>query len=281
MHWEIDTTKPSCLRELPEFPTGLLYGYSVYTTFKLPLAEVWLQAHLERLESNAKAIGLAWLFNQTEILETIYQLYQPEAPVYRLSLIPRVSHYGDLYSQSNIPSGLLFSLRPTPSKFRNIALKTVAYSRPVASIKISGMGELIFFRRHAQATGFDDILLVAADGFISEASTANLFFIQKQTLCTPNPTEHACLPGITRMRVLKAASEFNIPIRESSIRAHEIPTLEGAFLTNAAQNIIPIARIDTFNLPWPASATAMMNQLETALHMEEKATSLPFLHEKP
>lgn len=264
MHWEIhQPTLANSLEseEWPAFSTGFLYGYSVYTTFKLPLQDVWLKAHLSRLANNAKALGLEWSFSVDSLLELIPHHFHPETPVCRLSLIPKVESYGDFYQQTPIPGRLFLSLRTAPPKPLPISLKTVAYTRPLPEIKLGGIGELIFFKRQAQTEGFDDILLVNAQGDFCEASTANVFFICQGQLYSPQPTKNHCLPGITRLRVLEIAKALKMTVHETSLKPEALIRIDGAFLTNAVQGVIPVRRIDNISLPWPDCSTALLDQI--------------------
>lgn len=88
-----------------------------------------------------------------------------------------------------------------------------------------------------------EILLVDQDGFITEGSRSNVFFVKDKTLFT-SPLEYI-LPGTSRKRVFDICKQQHIDIREKRISCHSISKYDIAFLTGTSPLILPINRIDT------------------------------------
>lgn len=97
-------------------------------------------------------------------------------------------------------------------------------------------------RREAISNGFDDAILLDADGCLCEATAANIFMIQRNRLITP-PTEH-CLNGITRQTVLELAVEMGLEPLEQHIRPQNLYEADEFFLTGTACEILPIKSIE-------------------------------------
>lgn len=282
MHWEIDLKPhPSpAPTALSGFPAGLLYGYSVYTTFRYPIAERWLMAHWNRLQRDAAQLGLIGSHSLEQVRNAIQTVYQPGLPIVRLSLMADVAHYGELYTQKDIPSRLFLSMRPAPQSFRTEngghRLKSIRYLRPLPHIKLAPIAELIHWKRQALSEGFDDLLLVNQASHISEASTANIFFMRGEGLITPDPERDGCLPGITRLQVIEAARQCQWPISTATISAGDLEGMDGAFLCNAAQGMIPVTQIDNTPLPWPDASKERFHQLHgllSQIQTDEQATA--------
>lgn len=87
-----------------------------------------------------------------------------------------------------------------------------------------------------------EILLVDNDGYITEGSKSNVFFIKQQILYTC-PLEYV-LPGTSRKRVFDLCLELQIPVVEKRIAKNSIEQYEAAFLTGTSPLILPINRID-------------------------------------
>lgn len=251
---------------LSDFPAGLMYGMAVYTTFRVPLAERWLHAHLDRLATNVAQMGMPLAFPPEVILQALALASRLEQPVLRLTAVADVQEYGDFYGKPLKSARLLLSTRQAPSANPlPLALKSVKYVRPTPLIKHLAMAEVIALKQKARLEGFQDILL-SSDAQVSEASTANIFFIQSGKLFTPNPERDGCLPGITRQRILEAAQAHDIFLsQDSSIQLADLPRVDGAFLTNAVQGIRPVAHIDNITLPWPDSARELVDRLAASL----------------
>lgn len=87
-----------------------------------------------------------------------------------------------------------------------------------------------------------EILLVDNDGYITEGSRSNVFFIKQQTLYTC-PLEYV-LPGTSRKRVFDICKVHRIPIIEQRIACDSIQEYEAAFITGTSPLILPINRIN-------------------------------------
>ena len=87
-----------------------------------------------------------------------------------------------------------------------------------------------------------EILLVDREGFITEGSRSNVFFIKDKTLYT-SPLEYV-LPGTSRKRVFDICKKHHIPVIEKRIACKRIGEYDAAFLTGTSPLILPINRID-------------------------------------
>jgi branched-chain amino acid aminotransferase len=115
-----------------------------------------------------------------------------------------------------------------------------------------------------------EMLLVNAQGFITEGSRSNFFAVFGNKLVTP-PAQQV-LQGITRQMVIKLALNNNIPIEERPIHTSEITEMDGAFITGTSSKVLPIAKItDHVFAPIPETTSKMMKLYD--LLMEESLTS--------
>ncbi|MFN2144485.1 MAG: branched-chain amino acid transaminase [Anaerolineales bacterium] len=101
-----------------------------------------------------------------------------------------------------------------------------------------------FIKSEASQSGFDDALVLNADGHVSEASAMNFFIVKDGVLLTP-PVSDNILEGITRRTVMElAAAELGIEVQERSIDRTEVFLAEEAFLTGTAAQIAAVTRVD-------------------------------------
>ncbi len=85
-------------------------------------------------------------------------------------------------------------------------------------------------------------LMLDLDGFITEGTGANIFFVMDGVLLTP--TSRNILVGISRQYVLELAAKVGIPIEEGDITLYDAYNAEEAFWTTSSYCILPISRID-------------------------------------
>jgi branched-subunit amino acid aminotransferase/4-amino-4-deoxychorismate lyase len=123
-------------------------------------------------------------------------------------------------------------------------LQSVRYQRPDAHIKHLATGQA-FYGRRAQRNGFDDALLTAADGLISETAIANIGFLDESGVVWP---EAPLLRGITMQLLERQLPELGVPMKRAPVRLHDIASFAGVFVTNA-RGVAAVSGIDDTGLP--------------------------------
>jgi branched-chain amino acid aminotransferase len=92
--------------------------------------------------------------------------------------------------------------------------------------------------------GFDEAIMLAPDGHVSEGSGENIFLIMSGKIVTPS-TNNNILMGITRATVIELAKkELGIDIIERSIDRGELYVADECFLTGTAAHVTPVSEID-------------------------------------
>ena len=118
-------------------------------------------------------------------------------------------------------------------------LQSVRYQRPDAHIKHLATGQA-FYSRRAHGNGFDDALLTAADGVVSETAIANIGFFDASGVVWPDAP---LLRGITMQLLERTLPELGVSWRRAQIRLQDLASLEGVFITNA-RGIAAVSEID-------------------------------------
>ncbi len=99
-------------------------------------------------------------------------------------------------------------------------------------------------KTEAILNGFDEAIMLAPDGYISEGSGENIFLVINGKLVTP-ASYNNILMGITRDTAIKLAQdELGIETIERQIDRSELYMAEECFLTGTAAHITPVAEID-------------------------------------
>jgi branched-chain amino acid aminotransferase len=99
-------------------------------------------------------------------------------------------------------------------------------------------------KSEAQLNGFDEAIVLTADGHVSEGSAENLFIVKDGVLITPPVTDNI-LEGITRRRLLEIArDELSVVTSERTIDRTELYTADEVFLCGTGAQISPVIEID-------------------------------------
>ncbi len=90
--------------------------------------------------------------------------------------------------------------------------------------------------------GYDEALLLDAEGYVMEGSGENIFIVRDGVIYTPDLT--SALDGITRKTVIELAEELNYKVIEKRITRDEVYIADEAFFTGTAAEVTPIREVD-------------------------------------
>lgn len=93
----------------------------------------------------------------------------------------------------------------------------------------------------AEAKVFE-VILMDNNGFITEGSRSNVFFIKENTIFTPFSAN--VLQGITRKNIFRICKNNNIKLIERDIQQSAIKNYEAAFLSGTSLKVLPIKNIE-------------------------------------
>jgi branched-chain amino acid aminotransferase len=100
-----------------------------------------------------------------------------------------------------------------------------------------------FSKTEAALNGFEEAIVLTADGHVSEGSAENLFIVRNGTLITP-PVSDDILEGITRAGILELAGFLGIPTRERQIDRSELYIADEVFLCGTGAQVSWVASVD-------------------------------------
>ncbi len=99
-------------------------------------------------------------------------------------------------------------------------------------------------KSEAMLNGFDEAIVLNADGHVSEGSAENLFIVRGGKLITP-PVSANILEGITRQIIIELARvELGIETVERQIDRSEVYVAEEAFFCGTGVEVTPIGSVD-------------------------------------
>ncbi|TAN33137.1 branched-chain amino acid transaminase [bacterium] len=114
-----------------------------------------------------------------------------------------------------------------------------------ARAKITGSyAQSALAKSEAVESGFDEAIVLAVDGHVSEGSAENLFMVKDGVFVTP-PVTDDILEGVTRgllMRLVK--DELGMPLVERSIDRTELYTCDELLLCGTGAQVSPVIEVD-------------------------------------
>lgn len=95
--------------------------------------------------------------------------------------------------------------------------------------------------------GYDEAIMISANGFVAEAPGANIFIIKDSKLVTPNKDSDILL-GITRDSIIKVAKSLQLEVVERFVHREELYTADEAFLVGTAAEVTPVVSVDDIDI---------------------------------
>lgn len=148
-----------------------------------------------------------------------------------------------------------------------IRCQVSSYRRPrgdamLAKGKITGQYvNSILAKRAALTAGYDEAILLDAQGFVCEGSGENIFMVENGRVRTPFLGE-AILGGITRDVTLAILENADVPIFTGPFTRDELYCADEIFLTGTAAEITPVREVDnrTIGTGRPGPITKMIQE---------------------
>src|SRR6204780_672161 len=99
----------------------------------------------------------------------------------------------------------------------------------------------ILAKIEASLCGYNEAIMLEANGYIGECTGDNVFIYKDGVLSTPHLGR---LKGITCDAILELALKMKIKVFEGYITRHEVYNAEECFLTGTAAELIPVVKVD-------------------------------------
>ncbi len=136
---------------------------------------------------------------------------------------------------------------------RGIRVKISSYTRHHVNITmtqakaVSNYTNSILANMEALDDGYDEAMLLDANGFVSEGSGENLFVVKDGVVYTPDLSAGA-LNGITRNTVLHICKDLGLDVVQKRITRDEVYIADEAFFSGTAAEITPIRELDRLTI---------------------------------
>lgn len=132
------------------------------------------------------------------------------------------------------------NMHVTVSSWRRIDDNSIPARGKIAGAYVNSA----FIKTDAVRAGFDEAIVLNADGHVSEGSAANFFMLRNGVMCTPPITDNV-LEGITRRSVIQfLRDDMKMEVQERQIDRTELYLADEMFFCGTGAQISAITRID-------------------------------------
>ncbi|MCZ4242425.1 branched-chain-amino-acid transaminase [Pedobacter punctiformis] len=206
-------------------------------------------AHFDRLERSCQLANIPFPWDKNELIAATYKLLQLNK-LKDAYIRPLVFCHPNM--KLNVPSGVSILICAwewdaySGNKLLNLTVSDYQRPNPKSTpmeAKLSGnYVNSILATTAANIKGYDEALLLDMNGFVAEASGANIFIEKNNKLYTPSLGN--ILPGITRATVKELCAVLDIECVEKQLTVEDLKSADSAFLCGTATEIAGIASID-------------------------------------
>jgi branched-chain amino acid aminotransferase len=267
------------------YDSGFLLGDGVWEGIRLHNGRwAFLDAHLDRLFEAARAIDLDIRLDRagvTAALDATAAANGMRENVHARLMVTRgvkAKPFQDPRLSKSGPTMVIIMEHSAPSDEtfrRGIRLHTVPIHRGLPLTqdpKLNSHSKLncILAGIHAQKAGADEALMLDPHGFVNTTNSCNFFIVRRGEVWTS--TGDYCMPGITRVNVIRLCRENAIPVFERNFSLVETYGAEEAFITGTFGAQTPVAEIDGRRISdGPGPVTMRIRDLYKALVAAETA----------
>ncbi len=249
-----EDAKISVLNHALHYGSSIFEGVRAYETEQGP-AIFRLKEHTDRLLESAKIFDMEVPYSVDYMNDAIIQTVKANG--HKSCYIRPLLWYGGeslgIFPKAN-PVQFMVATMPWGTYLgdeairKGASLMTSSWRRSPGDVlatkaKIGGnYVNSILANQEARENGYDEALLLDEQGFVSEGSGENIFFICDGVLY---PIAHSInLRGITRDSVIKIAKLLGITVEATMATRDELYTADEVFMVGTAAEVTPIAHID-------------------------------------
>jgi branched-chain amino acid aminotransferase len=189
-----------------------------------------MRACVDTLKANGLAEG--YLRPVVFVGEGAMGIYAPDNPIRTTVLAWK---WGAYLGEEALKSGIRTKISSFARHHVNVSL---------AKAKMMGQyTNSVLAKREAKLGGYDEAVMLDANGYLSEGSGENIFIVNKGKLMTPDLSS-SILEGITRDTVITLAREMGLVVEECRLTRDQLWLADEAFLTGTAAELTPIREVD-------------------------------------
>ena len=240
---------------------AFMYGTAVFEGIRAywnadqgTLYGLFLREHMERIRHNAGILMMNDLPTTDELVQLVVETASRNG--LREDLYIRPSFYKSTRTVGvrlhHLDHDLVIFAVPFGNYIdidKGVRLMTSSWRRnadtalPARGKIVGGYVNMAFQKSEAELNGFDEALVLTADGHASEASAANMFLVRDGVLLTP-PVTDDILEGVTRKAILELADMLGLSVAIRSIDRSEIYIADEMFLCGTGVQISPVIELD-------------------------------------
>jgi branched-chain amino acid aminotransferase len=240
---------------------GFTLGDGLYETIRVRDGRLLrIDRHFARLGDGLKLLDIRLKVDENALAGAMLAVLRADGlsdAALRLTVSRGVAARGMAPDPTARPSVVISAVAHAPPPPARVMVATVTRrnaASPISRVKTTCCLDSILARMEAVRHGMDDAILLNGDGWVAEATAANVFAVIDGVLVTP-PIRDGALAGIMRAAVMS-----HMPLGECSLSVDDLARAEEIFLTSSL-GIRPVTAFEHLSLPLGSLAMRLMEEL--------------------
>ncbi len=247
-----EEAKLSVMAHSLHYACGFFEGIRSYKTTDGRVAIFRLEEHIERLIHSAKFYGLEFPYSKEELCKATVEVVKKNRfeGCYIRPLMFIGEGFNTISVTDNMSKNVIISAwELEKSDVNTVTLSISSYRRlmasqvPMQAKATSNYMNSILIRNEAKSKGDSDGIALDMQGYVSEASTSNIFLIKDGVIYTPDLSS-SILNGLTRQSVITIAKNLGYEVVERKIARDELYIADEVFVTGTASEVKICTHID-------------------------------------
>ncbi len=257
-----DKAQVHILTHTLHYGTGVFEGIRAYSTPNGP-AIFRLTDHIKRLFNSAKIMGMDMPYTVDELITATKETVASTG--LDACYIRPLAYYG--YGEmglNTLPCTTDVAIACWPwAPFLGhdaVRLKVSSWTRhdhntmPPAAKTVGNYVNSSLAKVEALKAGYDEAIMLAPNGMVSECTGENIFAVRNGIIITP-PLSAGALEGITQSSVMTIARDLGMDIRVDNIARSDLYIAEEIFVCGTAAEISSVKSVDDREVPAPGPMT--------------------------
>ena len=215
---------PSGSASLEVSNRGFQYGDGIFETIIFRKKEImFLDEHWERISEGIMDLKLNFPFAKKDFQRTLLELLEVNG---LMGQSARMKFYiwrkaGGLYPPEHNDAEFLLTAdqaqRKKILKFDKVGIADTIFLQKTAFSHLKTISALPYVMAgiEKKERGLEEVLLLDQDGYVAEASSSNLYFLDLSNRIIYTPSlQTGCINGVSRRYLFKNAKQFDLEIKE-------------------------------------------------------------------
>ena len=225
------------------FDEGVTHGWAVYEGIRVYEGRILeLEAHINRLYDSAKGAFIKIPISKNEFKSAIIDTVKANGYM-NAHIAPWVS-YGERGGEPSI----VVRIRSLDTSMGKEVQAIIASTRRTGcdsidpKIKTNSRLDLMLASVEASNAGVDYAIMLDKEGYVAEASMANLLIVKNGKVYTPQTT--SALEGVTKQIITDSLRQEDYQVEEKTLTMQDLYSADEILICGTGAEIKPVVEID-------------------------------------